>query len=148
MQDFLLEYYGWIKAFHLIAVIAWMAGLLYLPRLFVYHAEHAAFVEITTVFKTMERRLLKYIMNPASIAVWVFGGLMLAANPDLMTHGWMHVKLTAVILMTGLHHVFAKWVKNFAKDQNTKTPRFFRFINEAPTILMIVIVLMVILKPF
>ncbi len=148
MQDFVMMYYDGIKALHIIAVIAWMAGLLYLPRLFVYHAEHANSPEISNVLKIMERRLLKMIMNPASLAVWGFGGLMVYANPDLMTHGWMHMKLTAVILMTGLHHGLARMVKTFAKDQNTKSSKFFRILNEVPTVLLILIVFMVVLKPF
>jgi len=104
---------------------------------------------VTEVLKVMERRLYKYIMNPASLVTWVFGGLMLYANPALLSSGgWMHVKLTCVVLMTGLHHVFAKWVKNFAQDYNVRDAKFYRIVNEIPTVLMIVIVIMVLVKPF
>lgn len=150
MSEMLMNHYLLLKALHIIAVIAWMAGLLYLPRLFVYHAGAAKGSELSETLKTMEYRLLRYIMAPASIATWLFGGLMLYANWDgLMTGaGWMHAKLTLVVLMTGLHHVFAKWRKDFAKDENTRPAKFYRIWNEAPTLLMIAIVVLVVLKPF
>ncbi len=143
-----MDYYLWLKSLHIIAVIAWMAGLLYLPRLFVYHAEAEKKSDQSEIFKTMEMRLLRIIMNPAMIAAWLFGLLMIAANPALMAGGWMHVKLTAVILLTALHMVFARWRKDFAQDRNKRTAKFYRLWNEAPTILMIVIVFMAVMKPF
>lgn len=148
MQDFLLQHYLWIKSFHVISVMAWMAGLLYLPRLFVYHAGARAGSDTVGTLKIMERRLLKLIINPASFAVWIFGLLMLYANPGLLGAGWMHVKLTCVVLMTVLHHVFARWVKKFANDANTRPAKFYRIVNEVPALLMIVIVIMAVAKPF
>lgn len=148
MQDILLQNYLIIKSLHIIAVISWMAGLLYLPRLFVYHADVPADSERSKMLKIMERRLYKFIMNPAMIASWVFAGLMLYANTDLFSQGWVHAKLTLVILMTGAHHAFGAWVKKFAADQNTKSDKFYRITNEVPTILMIIIVFLAILKPF
>lgn len=148
MTDFILQHYLWFKAVHLIAVISWMAGLLYLPRLFVYHTGASAGSELSDTLKTMEYRLLKFIMNPAMIITWVIGLLMLHANTALMSSGWMHVKLTLVILMSVLHMVFGKWRKNFAKDANTRSDKFYRWWNEAPTVLMILIVLLAVAKPF
>jgi putative membrane protein len=150
MIEFLMENYLWLKSLHIIAVIAWMAGLLYLPRLFVYHADAPIGSDKSETFKTMEYRLMRYIMAPASIATWVFGGLMLYANWDgLMSGaGWMHAKLALVILMTGLHHVFVKWRKQFAKDENKRPAKFFRIWNEAPTVLIIAIVILVVVRPF
>jgi putative membrane protein len=148
MTQFLLTHYDWIKALHIIAVISWMAGMLYLPRLFVYHASAAQGSELSETFKIMERRLLRYIMTPAMIASLIFGAMMFHANPELLHRPWMHVKLTAVILLFGLHGFFAKTVKIFARDQNTRSPKFYRLINEAPTILMIIIVIMVEVQPF
>jgi len=148
MTDFLIQYYLWLKALHVISMVAWMAGMLYLPRLFVYHADAQAGSDKSETFKVMERRLSKAIMLPAMIATFLFGILMLVANPDLMGQGWIHVKLFCVFLMAGLHGVFMKWRKDFAHDRNTKTGRFFRFWNEAPTLLMIVIILLAVVKPF
>lgn len=150
MTDFLLQHYLWFKSLHVIAVIAWMAGLLYLPRLFVYHADAPKGSALSETFKIMEYRLLRYIMAPASIATWVFGGLMLYANWDgiMQGAGWMHAKLLLVVLMTGLHHVFAKWRKVFARNENARPAKFYRVWNEAPTVLMIAIVILVIVKPF
>lgn len=148
MQDFLLSYYLSLKAIHLIAVMSWMAGLLYLPRLFVYHTAADKGSELSETLKIMERRLLKFIMNPASIVTWVFGALMIYANPALMSAGWFHAKLTCVILMTGAHHAMMAWRKKFAADENTKSDKFYRIANEVPTILMIAIVILVIVQPF
>lgn len=148
MQDFILTHYFWFKAFHLIAVMAWMAGLLYLPRLFVYHAAAIRGGELSETLKIMEHRLLRYIMNPAMIAAWTFGSLMLYANRGLFSEGWMHVKLTMIVLMTLFHHLLARWRKDFFKDANIKTARFFRLSNEVPTVLMVVIVIMVLVQPF
>lgn len=149
MQDFLSQHYLWIKAFHVISVIAWMAAMLYLPRLFVYHASAKAGSELSETLKIMERRLLKYICNPAMIAAWVFGLLMLYANPDILHgQGWMHAKLTFVLLLSGVHGVLAKNTRLFAQDINTKSATYFRILNEVPTVLMIAIVIFVIVKPF
>lgn len=140
--------YAWIKALHLIAVIAWMAGLFYLPRLYVYHCAAPAGSPQSETFKVMERKLLRVIMNPAMIAVWVLGLVLLALQPAWMSQGWMHVKLLAVALMTAAHMAMAKWRRDFAADANTRTERFYRLANEIPTVLMIVIVILVIVKPF
>ncbi len=148
MQDFLLEYYFYVQSLHVIAVIAWMAGLLYLPRLFVYHVEAKAGSEMSETFKIMEAKLLRLIMNPAMIAAWLFAVLMIYAQPDLFKEGWMHIKFTGVILMTALHMMFAKWRKNFANDRNEKSGKFYRIWNEAPAVLMVIIVIMAVAKPF
>ena len=149
MQDTIFQYYQWIKALHIIAVIAWMAGLLYLPRLFVYHADAEVGSDVSETLKVMERRLLKFIMAPASVAVWVFGGLMLWVNWDgLIAQGWIHVKLLMVVLMTGMHHAMMAWTKRFAADMNEKPAKFYRIMNEVPTVLMIIIVIMAVVRPF
>lgn len=148
MADFLLTYYFWVQALHIIAVISWMAGMLYLPRLYVYHAGAKAGSELSETLKTMERKLLRFIMNPAMIATFIFGGLLIWANPSVMQGGWMHVKLTAVILMAVVHMMFAKWRKNFAADKNTRNDKFYRWWNEAPTVLMGLIVILAVVKPF
>jgi putative membrane protein len=148
MQDLLLEHYNWLRALHVIAVISWMAGLLYLPRLFVYHVSAIKGGELSETLKIMERRLLKFIMTPASIATWLFGGLMLYANPALFQEPWIHVKLLCVVLLTGAHHSMSAYTKKFARDANTKGEKFYRILNEVPTILMIVIVLLVLVRPF
>ncbi len=148
MVDFLSEYYLWIKAFHILSVISWMAGMLYLPRLYVYHADAQAGSDKSETFKVMERRLLRGIVNPAMIASWIFGGLMLWANPDLLSQGWVHVKLTALIGMQGVHFLLVRWRVRFAQDQNTHPANFYRVWNEVPTVLMILIVMMAVLKPF
>lgn len=142
------ELYLWIKAVHVIAVIAWMAGMLYLPRLFVYHCETQTGSDASERFKVMERKLLRLIINPAMIAVWVLGLAMLAINPALLAEPWMHAKLTFVVLLSGVHGAFAGWMKAFARDENTKSQKFFRIMNEVPTLLMIGIVIMVIVRPF
>lgn len=149
MTDFLTNHYEWIRALHIISIIAWMAGMLYLPRLFVYHAGATVGSELSETLKIMERRLLRIIINPAMIASWIFGGLMLYARWDFfMGEGWMHVKLLMVVLMTGVHHAYIKYVKLFAADKNTKSAKYFRILNEVPTILMIVIVVMAVAEPF
>ncbi len=130
------------------SVIAWMAAMFYLPRLYAYHAATATGSETSETFKVMERRLLRIIMNPAMISTWVFGLLMVLANPEIMAGGWFHAKLGLVLGMSALHGVFSKWRKTFARDANTRAPRFYKIWNEVPTILMIVIVLLVTVKPF
>lgn len=139
----------WVKALHVVSVIAWMAGLLYLPRLFVYHCAAAAGSGQSETFKVMERRLLRAIMNPAMIATYVFG-LILLFTPGIVDwgSGWIYVKLTAVAAVTVLHHLFALWRKDFERDSNARSARFYRLANEAPTVAMVVIVVMVIVRPF
>lgn len=141
--------YIWIKALHVIAIISWMAGLLYLPRLFVYHCDAQAGTDKSETLKIMERRLLRAIMNPAMIASWLFGGALLFNMRDaLLEPGWIHVKLVCVVAMTVAHMMMAKWRKDFAEDRNTRSHKFYRTANEVPTVLMIVIVIMVIVQPF
>lgn len=147
MQDFVSDHYLWFKAFHLIAVMAWMAGLLYLPRLFVYHAE-AGKGMVAETFKIMESRLLRIIMNPAMIVTWSFGLTLLLSNRELMTSGWMHAKLLLVVLMTVFHMQLAKWRRELQNGHSTRTPKFFRRVNEVPTVLMIAIVILAVTKPF
>ena len=141
-----MDGYLWIKSLHVIAIIAWMAGLLYLPRLFVYHCEAAAGSTMSETFKIMERRLMAAIMTPAMLAAWLFGGLMLVAQD--WSGGWLHVKLAAVAAMTVHHFLQEGWRRAFAADRNPHATRFFRIQNEVPTLLMLVIVLLVIVKPF
>lgn len=144
----ILENYLWFKALHVISIIAWMAGMLYLPRLFSYHANADKGSDLSETLKIMERRLLRIIMNPAMALAWIFGLLMLWGNPGLLEQGWIHVKLSAVVLMTILHHVFAAWRKVFDRDENTRPARFYKMWNEASTLLMIVIVIMAVAEPF
>jgi protoporphyrinogen IX oxidase len=139
--------YLWLKAFHIIAVIAWMAGMLYLPRLFVYHAAVEAGSGQSETFKVMEWRLLKLIINPAMIATWVLG-LLLVWLGGWYTSGWLHAKLALVIAMSVVHGFFVRWVKDFAADRNTHSQKFYRIINEIPTGLLIIIVILVVIKPF
>jgi putative membrane protein len=139
--------YEWLKALHIIAVIAWMAGMLYLPRLFVYHCEADAGSRQSETFKVMERRLLKAIINPAMIAAWVLG-LWLAWVGGWLATPWFHVKLVLVLAMSAVHGMLVRYVKDFAADRNRRSQKFYRIINEVPTVLMILIVLVVVLKPF
>ncbi len=136
------------KAIHLIAVISWMAGLLYLPRIFVYHAENIEFGKISEVFKTMEKKLYFYIMTPAMILSWIFGLLLIGSIgfDQLLTH-WLKTKLILVLLLTIYHFYLGTCLKNFKLDINTKSPRFFRVFNEVPTILLILIIFIVVFKP-
>ena len=142
-----MEIYLWLKALHVIAVIAWMAGILYLPRLFVYHAMQVPGSEMSEIFKFMERRLLKYIMNPAMIIAFLLGGWLIIINPDLLEESWMQFKVIALVIMTGMHASLSRWRRFFAIDENSFSPRFFRIINEVPTVLMIAIVLLAVIKP-
>lgn len=138
----------YIKAFHIISVIAWMAGVLYLPRLFVYHTEAKKGSKQSEIFKVMERRLLKAIITPAMIASWVFG-LILALEVLDWTHaGWFHAKLVLVVAMTGFTGFLSKWTREFAQDSNTHSQRFYRIANEVPTLLLIAIVILAVVKPF
>lgn len=141
------DYYLWLKALHVISVVAWMAGLLYLPRLFVYHCEAAPGSELSETLKVMERRLLRAIMNPAMIGTWVFG-LLTAWSADLWTGGWFHAKMALVLALTAAHMAMAGWRRAFAEDRNARPARFYRIANEIPTLLMIGIVVLVIVKPF
>jgi len=140
--------YLWLKAFHLIAVISWMAGLLYLPRLMVYHCRAAAGSEQSETFKVMERRLLKAIMTPAMIAAWVLGLWLAFGHVGFSGNGWLHAKLALVIAMSAAHGAMAGWVKDFAADRNARSERFFRIANEVPAVLMVGIVILAIVKPF
>jgi protoporphyrinogen IX oxidase len=139
--------YLWIKAFHVVAVISWMAGMLYLPRLFVYHAEASPDSAQAETFKVMERRLLRAIMTPAMIVTWVFG-LWLAWTGFGFAGGWLHLKIAAVLAMSGAHGYFAGAVRRFAEDRNRRSARHWRLMNEVPTLLMIAIVILVVVKPF
>jgi putative membrane protein len=144
--------YQWIKAFHIIAVIAWMAGLLYLPRLFVYHCMAEKGSVQSETFKVMERRLLRGIINPAMVATWLLG-LWLAWNgPDSryswFASGWLEAKLVLVIGLSALHGMLARWRKDFAADDNRHSQKFYRFINEVPAVVLIAIVILAVVKPF
>ena len=139
--------YLWIKALHVIAVISWMAALLYLPRLLVYHAEAERDSKQSETFKLMERRLLRVIATPAMLVAWI-SGLWLGYQTGLFTVGWLQAKLLAVVALSAVHGINAKWVKDFARDERRRSARFYRIANEVPTILMIVIVALVIVKPF
>ncbi|HZB91369.1 MAG TPA: protoporphyrinogen oxidase HemJ [Stellaceae bacterium] len=141
--------YPWIKACHIISVVAWMAGLLYLPRLFVYHAAAPRGSDAAETFKVMERRLLRGIMNPAMGATYVFG-ILLAATPGIVDwhEGWIYAKLAGVLALTLIHHGLSRWRKDFAADRNRHSARFYRIVNEVPTVLLIAIVVLVVVKPF
>ena len=139
--------YSWLKALHIISVIAWMAALLYLPRLFVYHADAPIGSARSETFKIMERRLLKAIINPAMGVTWL-AGLYLAWSGHWFASPWLHVKLALVLALSAVHGFFSRWVKDFAADRRPRTQKFYRIINEVPTALMIFIVIMVIVKPF
>ena len=139
--------YEWIKALHVIAVIAWMAGMLYLPRLFVYHCEAEAGSKQSETFKVMERRLLKAIMTPAMIVTWL-AGLYLAWTGHWFSAGWFHGKLLLVLLLSGAHGFLSRCARNFAAGRNTRSQKFYRIINEVPTVLMIGAVILVVVKPF
>lgn len=137
----------WLKAFHIIAVIAWMAGMLYLPRLFVYHADATRGSELSETLKLMERRLLRFIMTPAMIAVWV-SGPVLVWRQGVLWDGWLLAKFALVLGLSGFHGSLAKWQKEFAADRNTRSAKFYRILNEVPTLIMIAIVVLVVVKPF
>jgi protoporphyrinogen IX oxidase len=139
--------YLWLKALHIIAIIAWMAGMLYLPRLFVYHSVAEKGSVQSETFKVMERRLLRAIMTPAMIAAWVLG-LWIAWSGNWFSAPWLHAKLALVVLLSGFHGMLSKWTKEFAADRNQHSQKFFRIMNEVPTLLMIGVVLLVVLKPF
>lgn len=150
MGDFLLDWYFWVKALHIISVISWMAGMFYLPRLFVYHAERAeAGSEMSETFKTMERKLMRAIINPAMMATWTFG-LIMVFTPGVIDWSqiWPWVKAASVLIMSWFHGWLSVRRKEFARDENTRSGRTYRLANEIPTVLMLIIVIMVIVKPF
>ena len=146
----MITFYLYIKAFHIIAVISWMAGMLYLPRLFVYHANKNNTKEMNETFELMEKRLLKYIMNPAMILTWALG-IVLIFSP-LIDFGlnslWLSIKLILVIIMSGVHGYFGYCRKALIKNNTFYSQKFFRFLNEAPTVLLIIIIILVVVKPY
>ena len=139
--------YEWAKAIHVIAVISWMAGMFYLPRLFVYHCAAASGSAQSETFKVMERRLLKFIINPAMMVTWIVG-LWLMWDGGWYTAGWFHAKFTLVLIMSGVHGILARRLRDFRDDRNTRSARYYRVLNEIPTVLMVAIVILVIVKPF
>jgi protoporphyrinogen IX oxidase len=141
------HFYLWFKAVHVMAVISWMAGMLYLPRLFVYHCGAEAGSRQSETFKVMERRLLRGIVNPAMVVSWALGLWMIYDGGWMSAH-WLHVKLALVVAMSGLHGMLARWTADFAADRNRHSERFYRVVNEVPAVLMIGIVIMVVIKPF
>jgi putative membrane protein len=141
------DFYLWLKAFHVVAVIAWMAGMLYLPRLFVYHCETAPGSPESERFKLMERKLLRVIVNPSMIAVWLLG-IALAIASHAYTERWLQLKFVLVLAMSTLHGMFSRWVRDFAQDANRRPQRFYRIVNEVPTLLMVAIVILAVVKPF
>jgi len=140
--------YEWIKALHVIAVVSWMAGMLYLPRLFVYHCKAEAGSKQSETFKVMERRLLKAIINPAMIVTWLAGLYLAWAGHWFFASWWIYGKVVLVLLLSGVHGFFVRWVRDFAADRNQRSQKFYRVINEVPTVLMIGIVILVVVKPF
>jgi putative membrane protein len=148
-MSFLADLYPWTKSLHIISIIAWMAGMLYLPRLFVYHAETEPGSKLSETFKVMERRLLRGIINPAMIAAFIFG-IALAATPGIVdwSQFWIWGKLALVAALSAMHGLLARWRREFAEDRNTRPARFYRIVNEIPTLIMIGIVVLVVVKPF
>jgi putative membrane protein len=147
-MDALLPALPWIKSLHVVSVIAWMAGMLYLPRLFVYHADAEKGSVQSETFKVMERRLYRGITTPAMIATWVFGLSMLAIDPAIWFGFWPIVKAVGVLALSGMHGMYGRMLRDFANDRNTRPAKFFRAINEIPFVIALVIVIMVIVKPF
>jgi len=149
MLPFLAPAYAWLKAFHVISLIAWMAGMLYLPRLYVYHCDVAPGSTESERFKVMERRLLKQIINPAMMATWTFG-ILLVLTPGIISWrwGWWDVKFACALLLSAFHGHLSKWRRDFLEDRYRRPQRFYRIANEVPTLLMIIIVIMVIVRPF
>ncbi len=147
LRNNLANYIDWFLAFHIIAVIAWMSGMLYLPRLFVYHTETVPGSEASERFKLMERRLLRGIINPAMIAVWILGPL-LAWLTGAYLDTWLQIKFALVVVMSGMHGFFVRCWRDFEADRNTRSARFYRIVNEVPAVLMVLIVILVVVKPF
>ncbi len=137
----------WLKAFHIMAVVGWFAGLFYLPRLFVYHADAKPGSQLSETLKVMEYRLLTAIMTPAMAAVWILG-LALAYWEGVFSEGWLHAKLALVFLLSGFQGALSRWTRDFAADRNTRSAKFYRIANEVPTVFLVAIVLLVVLKPF
>tara|TARA_R110000868_G_scaffold218576_1_gene468968 strand:- start:113046 stop:113480 length:435 start_codon:yes stop_codon:yes gene_type:complete len=140
--------YNIIKSLHIIAIICWFAGLFYLPRLFVYHTMAEPKSSESTMLKTMERKLYRYIMQPSMVFTWVFGLWLVFLTPEWMQEGWMHTKLLFVVALTGFHHICGVYVKKFANNSNLKSEKYFRIFNEIPTIILIIVIFLVVLKPF
>jgi protoporphyrinogen IX oxidase len=149
LSKWLSEAYPWIKSLHIVSMVAWMAGLLYLPRLYVYHSMGPIKSEISETFKVMERRLLRGIMTPAMLATWGFG-LLLAGTPGVVDWrmGWIWIKLALVVGLTVFHFALSRWRGKFSADQNRHSTRFFRLVNELPTLALMAIVILVVVKPF
>ena len=148
MSGLLVFYYPLLKTAHIVSVIAWMAGLLYLPRLFVYHCDAPPGSDRSEVFKTMERRLHRAIMTPAMLASWAFGLALAGANPGLLDTVWLPAKLALVVALTGMHGAMGRWRRDFAADRNRRSARFYRVANEVPTALMIAVVALAVIEPF
>jgi putative membrane protein len=148
VREFLLSVYPWLKALHIAAVVAWMAGMMYLPRLFIYHHQAERGGEAERFFVEMERRLLKGIINPSMIAVWVIAGLMLYANPGLLGAGWFHIKLAMVIGISAIHGWYARARRAFEQGERPRSEKFWRIMNETPFLLMLVAIFMAVVKPF
>jgi putative membrane protein len=146
-MELLQTLYPWIKSLHIVSVIAWMAGMLYLPRLFVYHCDVEPGTSESERFKVMERRLLKGIVNPAMGATWIFGILLVIAL-GVWDQPWMHAKFLLVLAMQWVHGGYVRWQRDFANDANKHSQRFYRWMNEAPTLLILGIVILVVVKPF
>lgn len=142
------EYYLYIKAFHIISVISWMAGMLYLPRLYVYHVDAKKGSELSETLKIMERRLLKIIINPAMVLTFIFGIWMIVLNPELMKQGWLHGKIFLVIILAGIHGFLSATRKKFERDENKRSAKFYRMMNEVPALIMMAIVVLVVVQPF
>lgn len=142
------NYYVWYKAIHIISVISWMAAMFYLPRLFVYHTRAAVGSEMDQTFKVMEKKLLRLIMTPAMIATYIFGFLLAYIYGFVALGAWFHIKMLAVLALTAMHGMQAKWVKDFARGANKHSEKFYRVVNEVPVIFMIIAVVMVVVKPF
>ena len=142
-----MDYYNWIKAFHIISVICWMAGLLYLPRLFVYHSATKSGSELSETFKVMERRLNLFITNPSMIFTFVFGIWLIFLSPEILEQHWMQWKIIGLVGMTGIHGAFSRWRRFFVRDENIFSTKFYKWINEVPTVLMIAIVILAVVKP-
>lgn len=147
IRNALADYIDWIKAFHVIAVIAWMSGMLYLPRLFVYHTQVATGSAESERFKIMETKLLKAIVNPSMIAVWILGPL-LAWLTGAYLDTWLHLKFVLVLLLSGVHGFLVTCWRAFQRDANTRSERFYRVLNELPAVLMVLIVILAVVKPF
>src|SRR5215468_12550986 len=139
--------YPWVKAFHVVAMISWMAGMLYLPRLFVYHCGAEKGSRQSETFKVMERRLLRGIINPAMVVSWALG-LWMVYDGSWISEHWLQCKLLLVVVLSGLHGMLARWTSDFAADRNRHTEQFYRIMNEVPAVLMVGIVIMVVIKPF